>query len=358
MTNDIKEYVSLCSTCKSYETANAKEPLLPHDIPDRPWAKAGIDLFSLNNQDYLITVDYFSGFSEVDKLKDTTSMTVITKLKAHFARYGSPEVVVSDNGPQFSCLNFNIFAKKWDFEHRPSSPGNSKANGKAEAAVKVAKNLMKKAIDAKSDVYLLLLDLRNTPTQGQETSPAQRSLGRRTRTLLPTTTSLLKPTGIPSDIKTRIHMNQQKQKVYFDRRTKPLAPLEEDDMVRIQPFTSNKKTWSHGEVLRRLDDRSYDIKAGNQVIGRNRVHLKPTNENPLTSSVNMPVVSIPPPQPAPINVMPPPINVTPPRIEAMVPIPTSPVAGSKETAVKASTQRHENNLPRTSRTGRQIRTPS
>ena len=144
MTNDIREYVPLCSTCRSYEIANAKEPLVPLDIPDRPWAKVGINLFSLSNQDCLITVDYFSSFFEVDKLKDTTSMTVITKLKAHFARYGSPEVVVSDNGPQFSCLNFNIFAKKWDFEHHPSSPSNSKANGKAEAAVKVAQNLMKK----------------------------------------------------------------------------------------------------------------------------------------------------------------------------------------------------------------------
>ena len=65
----------------------------------------------------------------------------------------------------------------------------------------------------------------------------------------------------------------------------------------------------------------------------------------------MPVVSIPPPQPAPINEMPP-------QIEATVPMPTPPVAGSKETPVKASTQSHENNLPRTSRTGRQIRTPS
>ena len=36
-------------------------------------------------------------------------------------------------------------------------------------------------------------------------------------------------------------MNQQKQKAYFDRRTKPLAPLEEGDMIRIQPFTSNKR---------------------------------------------------------------------------------------------------------------------
>ena len=65
----------------------------------------------------------------------------------------------------------------------------------------------------------------------------------------------------------------------------------------------------------------------------------------------MPVVSIAPPQPAPSNVMTP-------QIEATVPIPTSPVAGSKETPVKALNQSHENNLPRTSRTGKQIRTPS
>ena len=72
----------------------------------------------------------------------------------------------------------------------------------------------------------------------------------------------------------------------------------------------------------------------------------------------MPVVSIPPPQPAPINVIPPPINVTTPQIESTVPVPTSLVAGCKETPVKASTQSHENILPRTSRAGRQIRTPS
>ena len=121
-------------------------------------------------------------------------MTVKTKLKTHFAQYGFPEVIISDNGPKLSFLNLTIFSKRWDFEHHLSSPCNSKANGKAESAVKVAKNIIKKATDSKSDVYLVLLDVRNTPIQGQQTSPAQRSLGCRTRTLLPTTTSSLKPT--------------------------------------------------------------------------------------------------------------------------------------------------------------------
>ena len=62
MTNDIKDYISLCSICRNYDTANAKEPLVPHDVTDRSWAEVGIDLFSLNSEDYLITVDYFSGF--------------------------------------------------------------------------------------------------------------------------------------------------------------------------------------------------------------------------------------------------------------------------------------------------------
>ncbi|KAL7847378.1 hypothetical protein SRHO_G00223580 [Serrasalmus rhombeus] len=71
---------------------------------------------------YLITVDYFSNFWEVDHLPDASSATVIHKLKAHFARHGIPDVVVSDNGPQFSSWEFRKFSKAWDFERVTSSP--------------------------------------------------------------------------------------------------------------------------------------------------------------------------------------------------------------------------------------------
>ena len=44
---------------------------MSHDIPDRPWAKVGTDLFAKDGRDYLITVDYYSNFWEVDLLPST-----------------------------------------------------------------------------------------------------------------------------------------------------------------------------------------------------------------------------------------------------------------------------------------------
>lgn len=83
-----------------------------HPVPERPWSKVGVDLFTISGWTYLVTVDYLSHFYEVDYLPETLSDTVITKLKSHFARHGIPDVVVSDNGPQFSSDVFRQFASK------------------------------------------------------------------------------------------------------------------------------------------------------------------------------------------------------------------------------------------------------
>ena len=135
---------------------------------------------------YTTLVDYLSNFFEIDRLEDTTTATVIRKLKAQFARHGLPCEVVSDPGPQFTASMFRDFAVAYDFEHLLVSPANQKANGKAESAVKSAKRLMRKCKDAHSDPFLALLDFRNTPIQGVGSSPVQRLMNRRTRTLLPT----------------------------------------------------------------------------------------------------------------------------------------------------------------------------
>ena len=102
-----------------------------------------------------------------------------------FLRFGIPEKVISDNGPQYDSQEFKKFAKTWKFEHVTTSPRYPQANGKAENAVKTLKALMKKNLDAGNDVYLALLDWRNTPSEYLGLSPARRLLGRRTRTLLP-----------------------------------------------------------------------------------------------------------------------------------------------------------------------------
>ena len=61
-----------------------------------------------------------------------------------------------------------------------------------ESAVKMAKNLFRKAREDKADPYLAMLDHRNTPAKGL-LSLAQNLMSRRTKTLLPTREDLLKP---------------------------------------------------------------------------------------------------------------------------------------------------------------------
>ncbi|XP_044166875.1 uncharacterized protein K02A2.6-like [Acropora millepora] len=132
MNAELKEMIAASETCRTYETSHLKESLMPHKIPNRPWEQVAVDLFELNKKEYMITVDYYSNFWEIDRLTSTTSSAVVLKLKNHFARYGCPNRLISDNGPQFVSSEFRKFANDWDFEHRTSSPGNSKANGKVE----------------------------------------------------------------------------------------------------------------------------------------------------------------------------------------------------------------------------------
>ena len=234
MSAEIKQYISACEICREFDTTSQpSESLMSHEVSSRPWERVGTDIFTLHDKDYLVTIDYYySNYCEVDRLPDTKASTAILKLKSHFARHGIPDQVVSDNGPQFTSKEFATFAKTWDFEHLTSSPGNSKADGKAESGVKAAKGLLWKSIRAGTDPYLAFLDYRNTPTQAMTTSPAQRLMGRRTKTLLPTAQSLLMPkTTQPGIEKSQLKGRQRAQAKYYNRKTKDLPMLSEGDVV-------------------------------------------------------------------------------------------------------------------------------
>ena len=74
MNRDIEEMVKRCSECQTLLPVNHKEPLRQPALPTRPWDKLGVDLYSLNNREYLIVTDYFSSFTEFYDLgKDATA---------------------------------------------------------------------------------------------------------------------------------------------------------------------------------------------------------------------------------------------------------------------------------------------
>lgn len=77
-------------------------------VPDRPWQVIGTDICYVKKRPYLIVVDYFSKFIQVNYLASLASSETIRALKSMFARHGIPEVVRSDNGPQYDSA---VFAK-------------------------------------------------------------------------------------------------------------------------------------------------------------------------------------------------------------------------------------------------------
>ena len=111
---------------------------------------------------------------------------VITCVKKHAARYGIPKCIVSDCGTQFTSREFAQFVQSWKIKHITSAPGHQQANGKAESAVKLIKQVLKKAVADNTDQYLALLELRNTPRQNTNCSPAQLMFNRATRSIIPT----------------------------------------------------------------------------------------------------------------------------------------------------------------------------
>jgi len=70
---------------------------------------------------------------------------VIQRTKFIFAKHGILQEVVSDNGPQYSSLEFRQF--QLVIQNSP------KSNGEAERAVQTVKRLLKKA----DDPYIALL---------------------------------------------------------------------------------------------------------------------------------------------------------------------------------------------------------
>ena len=162
MSKQVEDFVLKCAVCNTFKKSNVKEPLLCHDIPDRSWAKLGVDHFDFDQSQYLLCVDYCSKYPEIAKLPQMTSKHVIIALKSIFARHGIPDEVMSDNGPQFTSEEFRQFAEEWEFKHTTSSPGFPQSNGQSERAIQTIKNLLKKAQESRGDPYLALLEYRNS----------------------------------------------------------------------------------------------------------------------------------------------------------------------------------------------------
>lgn len=321
--------------------------MLSHPTPTRPWQIVSQDLFELKNH-YLVTVDHYSDFYELDYLPNTLSTTIIQHTKAHFARHGIPLRCITDNGPQFISTEYKQFSQCYGFQHITSSPYWSQSNGKAEAAVNDAKSILKKS----EDYHLALLNIRNTPPRGHSFSPAQRLMGRRTRSTLPLTEELLKPgTPDPQIVSQQITDRRATSKISYDKLAQsPLPPLAPGSYAYAKPRpTQRGEPWAYGQITDSPTPRSYNLNTGSRILRRNRTQLRPaaapTNlpeHHPLTQ----PLTNTNQHSPEPSEALP----ATPPSTET-----TPDQTNAQNHVLQQSTGSTQ---PSSTRSGRRIRTPS
>jgi len=310
MGQSIKDMVGKCKHCREKRPTQMKEPLIASALPDYPFQKIGVDLCETKGKTFMVVVDYYSRYIEIARLGKTTSDVVVEQLKMIFARVGIPEIVISDNGPQFSSSEFKSFSQKWNFVHVTSSPHFPQSNGEAERAVQTAKTLIQQ-----DDLQLALLTYRATPIPSLGFSPAELALGRKIRSTLPCLPETLIPQTPKGEVfKDNNQLAKQQQKHYFDRnaRAHPLPELHPGDKVLIK--LENEKKWTKpAEVAEKYSERSYVVKTQDgATLRRNRRHLQQyespespaaaekvpaTEQNPRRSSI----VSETGPEPEPVQ---------------------------------------------------------
>lgn len=76
-------------------------------------------------------------------MDSTTTSKTIQVLRGLFSRYGVPNVIVSDNGPQFCAEEFSFFLKANGVQHIRSAPYHPSSNGQAERFVQTLKHALK-----------------------------------------------------------------------------------------------------------------------------------------------------------------------------------------------------------------------
>ena len=276
MAAEVRDYVGKCDTCLSHRFSQQKESILQHEVIDRPWAKIGVDLCDFDGRTLLIGVDYYSNYPEVDSLAPATSRTVITALSKWFSRYGAPEEVVTDNGPQFASREFACFAAEWGFTHTTSSPYYPQSNGKAEKTVGTIKRLFTKCKETNTSEFRALLDWRNTPSEATGVSPAQMLMGRRCKTMLPTTTELLQPRHDTCKEKGTLRKSKSRQRSYYNRTARALPKLQEGAAVRVR--TPNSTKWTPAVCGKKLSHRSWIVHVNGVDYRRTRRDILLTQE--------------------------------------------------------------------------------
>ena len=257
--------VKSCTSCQSVKEAPPVAPLHPWIWPAKPWERIHVDFAGpYQNKMFLIVVDAHSKWPEVIQMASTSAEQTIIALPRLFATYGLPLQLVSDNGPQFTAVEFQHFLKGNGVKHIRCSPYHPSSNGLAERFVRTFKQAMKAGegdgLPLLHRLQNFLLSYRATPHATTNKSPSSLFLFRPIRTLM----DLIRPS-----CNEHVLRQQANQQLQHDKRARS-RDFEVGETIMIRNYRGTPK-WLTGIILKRCAPLTYQVKTDSGLIWRRHV---------------------------------------------------------------------------------------
>ncbi|XP_052566467.1 uncharacterized protein K02A2.6-like [Culex pipiens pallens] len=257
--NEIEDFVKRCNPCSIAGKAPTKTCLESWPTPSKPWSRIHIDYAGpVDGVYFLVVVDPFTKWPEVYATRTMTAKTTIKLLTQSFATFGIPEVIVSDNGTQFTGHEFKEFCTKLGIRHLRTAPFHPQSNGSAERFVDTLKRSLRKiragGETLEEALQTLLQVYRSTPTSDLDgKSPAEVMFGRPVRTI----SALLQPT---KDNSPSTSARAEKQNDAFNKKHGAIQRIfKHGDAVFAQVHRANSWQWEAGTVIEKIGRVNYNI---------------------------------------------------------------------------------------------------
>ena len=257
----IKEVVCQCETCTWFQSQKTAVPLTPTPTPSQPWQMYATDIFMVEGVDHLVVGDFYLKMIFVRCLPPSQSNAnkVISLVKEMFSEHGIPEVLCSDNGPQYVSAQFADFCISWGITHKTSSLHYPQSNGFAEACIKSVKHALQWAKYSGANPQLALLALWATPINTKLPSPAELLYQCWLRTSIPAKIHNNSLSAI--QVHEQINTHSEATKSQVDKCSKSLAPLYAGQAVAM--YVTLRKIWVPATVIHVLLWNSYQVHTRN-----------------------------------------------------------------------------------------------
>ncbi len=199
------------------------------------------------NLHILVVVDAFTKFTFLRAVKSTKAKLVIEYLRDIFATYGSPKVVITDQGTAFTSHDFGRFCEQNFIQHIPVAVATPRANGQVE---RLNRSIISALLTTTTDdhrwdenIRAVQFAINNTVNASTKETPSHLLLGYTPRggedaplrdEVTSTVASLDNVTAIRLKAAEVNKQAQTQQKKYYDQRRREATRYQEGDLVLIE----------------------------------------------------------------------------------------------------------------------------